>query len=152
MTLQLAPSVGNYLSFIEFNVQLWQVHGQTRRNLLVPNIRISSSTLSEGGTESLACIPRTLGEVSLKVEVTPLMKRILGACNWRLPIYERAYAAEQPLQVMDPLLMMIVILAIGRGPGLLLANSFHVIKIIIIGGEGKVCLAKVWAMMLSAGL
>ena len=37
---------------------------------MVPNVRISSSTLSEGGTEILVCIPHTLEEVSLEVEVT----------------------------------------------------------------------------------
>ena len=37
---------------------------------MVPNVRIGSSTLSEGRTGKLACIPRTLEEVSLEVEVT----------------------------------------------------------------------------------
>ena len=92
------------------------------------------------------CIPRILKEVGLKVEVTSFMKRILGACNWRLTIYEGGYATsdvEQPLQVLAPLLMMIVILAIGSSPGLLPVSPFGVIRIIIIGGEGRVGLTKV---------
>jgi len=67
---------------------------------LVPNVRISFSTLSGGGTRRLTCIPDTLEEVSV-VEVTSLMKKILGACNWRLTVYERGYAVsnvEQPLK------------------------------------------------------
>ena len=122
---------------------------------MVPNVKISSSTLSGGGTGSLACIPRTLGEVSLEVDVTSCMKRILGACNWRLIVYEGGYVASDvghPLQVLAPLLMMIVILAIGPGPRLLLVSPFRVIRIIIIGGEGRVCLTKVRAMMLWTGL
>ena len=83
---------------------------------MVPNVRISSSTLSGGETGSLACIPRKLGEVNLNVEVTSCMKRILEACNWRLTIYKGGYATsdvEQPLQVLIPLVAMLVILAIG---------------------------------------
>ena len=78
---------------------------------MVPNVRISSLTLSEGGTGRLVCIPRILVEVNLEVEVTSLMKRILRACNWKLTVYEGGYATsdvEQPLQVLAPLLMMIV--------------------------------------------
>ena len=41
-------------------------------------------------------------------------------------------------QVLAPLLMMIVIIAIAPGPGLLPVSPFYVIKITIIGGEGKV--------------
>ena len=118
---------------------------------MVPNVRIGSSTLSEGRTGKLACIPRTLEEVSLEVEVTSLMKRILGACNWRLTICEGGYTVSdvrEPLQVLALLLMMIVIIAIALGPGLLPMSPFRVIKIIIIGGEGRVCLAKVWVMTL----
>ena len=91
------------------------------------------------------CIPRTLGEVSLEVEVTSLMKRILGVCNWRLIICEEGYAVRdvgQPLQVLTPLLVMIVILAIIQGPGLLPVSLFLVIKIVIIGGERRVRLAR----------
>ena len=122
---------------------------------MVPNVRISSSTLSKGGTGRLGCIPRILEEVNLKVEVTSLMKRILRACNWKLTVYEGGYATsdvEQPLQVLVPLLMMIVILAIGPGPRLLPMSAFRVIRIIIIGGEGRVRLTKVKAMMLWARL
>ena len=89
------------------------------------------------------------------MEVTSLMKRILGACNWRLTIYEGGYAAsdeEQPFQVLAPLLMMIVIIAIGLGPGLPPVSPFRVIRIIIIGGKGRVRLTKVWAMTLWVGL
>ena len=114
---------------------------------MVPNVRISSSTLSEGGTESLACIQRTLGEVSLEMEATSRMKRILGVCNWRLTIYEGGYAAsdtKQPLQVLTLLLVMIVILAIGQGPGLLLVSPFCVNRIVIINGEGRIRLARAW--------
>ena len=108
-----------------------------------------------GGIKKLACIPRTLEEVSLKVEVTFLMKRILGACNWRLTVCEGGYTVSdvgEPLQVLALLLMMIVIIAITLGSGLLLVSHFRVIKIIIIGGEGRVRLAKVWGMMLWPGL
>ena len=59
---------------------------------------------------------------------------------------------EQPLQVLTPLLVVIVILAIDQGPGLLLVSTSGVIRIVIIGGEGKVRLARIWAMMLWAGL
>ena len=122
---------------------------------MVPNVRISSSTLSEGGTARLVCTPRILVRASLEVEATSRMKRILGACNWRLIVYERGYVASdvgQPLQVLAPLLMMIVILAIDQGPGLLLVSPSGVIRIVIIGGEGRVRLARVWAMTLWAGL
>ena len=122
---------------------------------MVPNVRISFSILSKGGIGRLACIPRTLEEVSLEVEVISLMKRILGAYNWRLTVYKGGYVVsdvEQPLQVLASLLMMIVILAIGPDPGLLLASHFCVIRIIIIGGEGRVYLPKVWAMTLWARL
>ena len=55
-------------------------------------------------------------------------------------------------QVLAPLLMMIVIIAIAPGPGLLPVSLFCVIKITIIGKEGRVRLVKVWAMMLWVGL
>ena len=122
---------------------------------MVSNVRISSSTLSRERTGSLTCIQRTLGEVNLEVEVTFRMKRTLGACNWRLTICEGCYAVsdvEQPLQVLTPLLVVIVILAIDQGPGLLLVSTSGVIRIVIIGGEGRVRLARIWAMMLWAGL
>ena len=118
---------------------------------MVPNVRISSSTLSEGGTESLACIQRTLGEVSLEMEAISRMKRILGVCNWRLTIYEGGYAAsntKQPLQVLTLLLGMTMILAIGQGPGLLLVSPFCVNRIVIINGEGRIRLARAWATTL----
>ena len=89
------------------------------------------------------------------MEVTSLMKRILGACNWRLTVYEGGYAVsdeEQPFQVLAPLLMMIVIIAIALGLGLLLVSPFRVIEITIIGEEGRVRLTKAWVMTLWAGL
>ena len=118
---------------------------------MVPNVRISSSTLSKGGTGRLGCIPRILEEVNLKVEVTSLMKRILKACNWKLTVYEGGYATsdvEQPLQVLAPLLMMIVTIVIGPGPRLLPLIPFHVIRITIIGRDGRVRLTKAWAITL----
>ena len=122
---------------------------------MVPNVRINFSTSSEGGIRRLACIPRTLEEVSLEVEVTFLMKRILGLCSWRLTVYAEDYAVsdiEEPLQVLTSLLMMIMIIAIVPSPGLLLMSPFHVIRIVIIGGEGRVHLARAWAMTLWAEL
>ena len=118
---------------------------------MVPNVKISSSTLSGGGTGSLACIPRTLGEVSLEVDVTSCMKRILGACNWRLIVYEGGYVASDvghPLQVLAPLLMMIVTIVISPGPRLLPVIPFHMIRITIIGKDGRVRLTKAWAITL----
>ena len=58
----------------------------------------------------------------------------------------------EPLQVLTPLLTMIVIIAITPGPGLLLMSPFRVIRIIIIGKEMRVQLARVWAMKLWADL
>ena len=87
------------------------------------------------------CIPRILVGANLKVVVTSLMKRTLGACNWRLTVCEGGYATNdigERLQVLVLLLMMIMIIAIGPGPGLLPVSPFYVIKITIIGGEGKV--------------
>ena len=52
----------------------------------------------------------------------------------------------EPLQVLAPLLMMIVIIAIALALGLLLVSPFCVIRITIIGEEGRVIEA--WAMML----
>ena len=118
---------------------------------MAPNVRISSSTLSEGGTERLACIPHTLEEVSLEVEVISLMKRILGVCNWRLTVYEEGYTVSnvgKPLQVLTPLLKMIMIIVIAPSPRLLPGSPFRVIRIIIIGEEGRFRLAKVWAITL----
>ena len=108
---------------------------------MVPNIKTSFSISSGKGTERLMCIPRILVGANLKVVVTSLMKRTLGACNWRLTVCEGGYATNdigERLQVLAPLLMMIMIIAIGPGPGLLPVSPFYVIKITIIGGEGKV--------------
>ena len=122
---------------------------------MVTNVKTSFSISSGEGTKRLACIPRILEEVSLEVEVTCLMKRILGACNCRLTIYKGGYVAsdvKQTLQVLAPLLIMIVIIAIGLSPGLLPVSPFRVIRVIIIGREGRVRLTKVWAMTLRVGL
>ena len=118
---------------------------------MVPNIRISSSTLSKGRTKRLACIPHTLEKVSLEVEVTSLMKRILGVCNWRLTVYEEGYTVSnvgKPFQVLTPLLKMIMIIIIAPSPRLLPVSPFRVIRIVIIGEEGRFRLAKVWAITL----
>ena len=95
--------------------------------------------------------PHILVGANLKMGVTSLMKRILDACNWKLTICKGDYAAsdvEELLQVLTLLLMMIEIIATGLGQGLLSANLFHVMRITIIGREGKVRLTKVWATML----
>ena len=86
---------------------------------MVPNVRISFSAINEGGIGRLACIPHTLEEVSLEVEVTFLMKRILGLCSWRLTVYAEDYVVsdiKEPLQVLTSLLMMIMIIAIVPSP------------------------------------
>jgi len=90
---------------------------------------------------------RILGACNWRLTVvfSSCERRILGACNWRLTVYKGGYVAsdvEQPLQVLTPLLVMIVILE----------YPFRVIRIVIIGGEGRVHLARAWAMMLWAGL
>ena len=121
---------------------------------MVPNVRINFSTSSEGGIRRLACIPRTLEEVSLEVEVTFLMKRILGLCSWRLIVYVEGYVVsdiEEPLRVLTPLLTMIMIIATIPSP-LLPMIPFRVIRIVIIGGERRVCLTRIWSMTLWAGL
>ena len=48
--------------------------------------------------------------------------------------------------------MVIVIIATASGPGLLLVSLFHVMRITIIGEEGRVRLIKVWATMVWVGL
>ena len=122
---------------------------------MVPNVRINFSTSSEGGIRRLACIPRTLEEVSLEVEVTFLMKRILGLCSWRLIVYVEGYVVsdiEEPLRVLTLLLTMIMIIATIPSPGLLPMIPFRVIRIVIIGSKRRVHLARIWAMTLWAGL
>ena len=85
-------------------------------------------------------------EVSLKVKVTSLKKRILGSRNWRLIVCTEGYVVsdvEEPLQALTPLLTTIVIIATVPGPRLLPVSPFRVIRIVIIGGEGRVHLARV---------
>ena len=85
-------------------------------------------------------IPRILVGANLEVGVTSLMKITLEACNWRLTVCKGGYATSdvgEPLQVLAPLLMMIVIIAIALGLGLLPVSPFRVIRITIIGGEGR---------------
>ena len=118
---------------------------------MVPNIKISSSTLSEGGTGRLVCIPHILVGVSLEVEVISLMKRILEACSCKLTTCGEGCAAsnrEGLLKILTFLLLMMEIIATGPGPGLLLVSLFCTMRTIIISGRVRVHLAKVWAMML----
>ena len=70
---------------------------------MVPNVRISSSTLSEGGTARLVCTLRIarlvctlriLVGASLEAGVTSLMRKILEACSWRLTFFAGGYAAS----------------------------------------------------------
>ena len=123
--------------------------------MLVPTVKTNFSISSEEGTERLVCIPRIVVGANLEVVVTSLMKKTLRACNWRLTICEGSYAVSdigEPLQVMAPFWMMIVIKAIAPGLGLFLVSPFRVIKITIIGRERRVHLTRAWAMMLWAGL
>ena len=104
---------------------------------MVPNIKISSSTLSEGGTGRLVCIPHILVGVSLEVEVISLMKRILEICSWKLIACGESCAAsdrEGLPQILTFLLMM--------------TKMMTKMRTVIISGGVKVYLAKVWAMML----
>ena len=85
---------------------------------MVPNVKISSSTLSEGGTARLVCTPRILVRASLEVGVTSLMKRILEACSWRLTVFAGGYAAsdrEGLPQILTLLLMMIEMVVTSPG-------------------------------------
>ena len=59
---------------------------------MVPNIKTSSSTLSEGGTVRLVCTPHILARASLKAGVTSLMRKRPEACNWRLIVFTGGYA------------------------------------------------------------
>ena len=117
---------------------------------MVPNVKISSSTLSEGGTTRLVCTPRILAGASLKAGVTSLMRRIPKACSWRLSVFAGGYAAsdgEGLLQVLTLLLMTMEMVAIGLGPGLLPMSLFCMMRTVITSGGVRVHLAKVWAMM-----
>ena len=61
---------------------------------MVPSVRISSSTLSEGGTVKLVCTPFILIGASLEEGVTSPTRRTTGACSWRLTIFARGYIAS----------------------------------------------------------
>ena len=118
---------------------------------MVPNDKISSSTLSGRGTKWLVCILCILVGVSLEMEVTSLMKRILEVCSWKLIACGESCAAsdrEGLPQILTFLLMMTKMIATGPGLGLLPVSLFHKVRTIIITGGVKVYLAKVWAMML----
>ena len=110
------------MNFSEFNDQLWFDQGKTEISLLVPNVKISSSTLSEEGTTMLVCTPRILAGASLEAGVTSLMRRILEACSWRLTVFVRGYVASDekglPLILTLPLMMMRMITT-SLGPGVI---------------------------------
>ena len=109
---------GEGLCFSDIDIPPWRDQGKTGRSLLVPNARISSLTLSKGGTARLMCTPRILAGANLEVGITSLMKRILKACNWRLTVCKGGYAAsdeERFIQALTPLLMTMGTADIGRG-------------------------------------
>ena len=68
--------------------------GQEREESIVPNTRISSSTLSRRGTVRLVCTPRILAGASLKAKGTSLTRRIPEACSWRLTVFAEGYTAS----------------------------------------------------------
>ena len=118
---------------------------------MVPNVKISSSTLSEGGTVRLVCTPRILAGANLEAGVTSLMRKIPEACSWRLIAFARSYAAsgrEGLPQTLTPPLMMIEMVATGPGLGLPSVSLFRMIKTVITSRGVRVHLAKVRATML----
>ena len=113
---------------------------------MVPNAKISFSILSEERTERLVFIPSVLVGVSLEVEVTFLMRRILEACRWRLTTYGEGCATssrERLLQVLILLLMMIEMAATDPGQGPLPISLFRMMRITIISVEVRVHPVKV---------
>ena len=56
------------------------------RNLWGLNVKIISFILNKEGIGKEVYIPPTLVEVNLKLGVTPLMRKMLRTCNWRLII------------------------------------------------------------------
>ena len=71
------------MSFSEVSVQLWRSRVPTRKNLLAPDARIISSTLSVGeNVKSVYTLLKLVG-VSLEVGATSLIKRILRAYRGR---------------------------------------------------------------------
>ena len=71
------------MSFSEVSVQLWRSQVPTRKNLLAPDARIISSTLSVGeNVKSVYTLLKLVG-VSLEVGATSLIKRTLRAYRGR---------------------------------------------------------------------
>ena len=62
---------------------------------MVPNARISSSTLSKGGTTRLMCTPRILAGANLEVEVTSLMRKIPKSMQLEIDCLRRRLRYEQ---------------------------------------------------------
>ena len=113
---------------------------------MVPKVRISSSTLSEGGTVRLVCTPHILAGIGLKGRVTSPTRRILGACSWRLIVFTGGYAVsdEEGLpHILTLLLRTMGMVATGPGLGFLLASLFRAMKIVTTNGGVRVRLAKV---------
>ena len=103
----------------------------------------------------LVCTPHILVGANLKAGVTSLTRRIPKACSWRLTVFARGYIAsneEELTRILTFLLMMREMVATGTGLGILLVSLFHTMKTIATNGGVRVHLAKVWAMMLWAGL
>ena len=83
---------------------------------MVFNVRTNFSILNKGRTARLACTPRILVGASLKAGVTSLMRRIPGACNWRLIVFAGGYTVndrEGLPQIPTFLLMMTKMVATG---------------------------------------
>ena len=138
------------MSFSKYNVQPWQDQGRTGRSLLVPNIRISSLTLSRGGTVRLVCTPRILAGASLDEGVTSPTRRILEACSWRLIVFIEGYAVsdEGLHQILILLLRTRGMVATSPSPRLLPVSLFRTMKTVTTNGGVRVLLTNVWAMML----
>ena len=101
---------------------------------MVPNARISSLTLSKGGTARLMCTPRILAGANLEAEVTSFMRKIPKACSWRLTVFAGGYATsnkEGLPQILAPFLTMMGTVATGPGPGLLPVNLFCTMRTVI---------------------
>ena len=102
---------------------------------MVPNVKISSSTLSERGTATLVCTPHILAGSNLEAGVTSLMRRTPEACSWRLNIFAGGYAVsdgEGLPHILTPLLMMMEMVATGPGPRLLPVSPFCTMKTVDI--------------------
>ena len=66
---------------------------------MVPSIRISSSTISEGGIVKLVCTPCILAGASLEEGVTSPTRRTPRACSWRLTVFTGGYAASNEEEI-----------------------------------------------------